>query len=75
MTMKQYLKIFLPAVIMLMTAMGSVSCQKEDEVPPRETSNYLKKVYKMPEPEDLSSADQQEVDAIKDEYNKSTNNH
>lgn len=32
--MKQYLKIFLPAVIMLMTAMGSVSCQQEDEVPP-----------------------------------------
>ncbi len=29
----------------------------------------------MPEPEDLSSTDKQEVDAIKDEYNKSTNNH
>ncbi len=28
--MKQYLKIFLPTVIMLMTAMGTVSCQQEE---------------------------------------------
>ena len=49
------------------------SCQKEDEVPQKEEKTNMYKTYKLPSPEKLSADEKTAVDAIKDEYNKSTN--
>ncbi len=73
MTMKRYIKLLMLIAVLFTATMIITSCQKEDEVPQKEEKTNMYKTYKLPSPEKLSADEKTAVDAIKDEYNKSTN--
>lgn len=50
-----------------------VACNNEGEVVPLTKENSSMKTYKVPDPVLLSSDEQSEVQAIRDEYREATN--
>ena len=48
------------------------ACNKEDEVVPLNDRNTVEKYYKAPDPVLLSDEEQDEVQAIRDEYRNAT---
>ena len=60
-------------VTVLMAAFTLTSCNNEGEVVPLTKENSSMKTYKVPDPVLLSSDEQSEVQAIRDEYREATN--
>ncbi len=60
--------IFYLCMAVIMTATIFTSCEKVDEVPPRSDSSTSTKIYKLPDPERLSTDELKQVNAIKSEY-------
>lgn len=70
--MRKYIKAIVPIVVMMLTTVLTVSCDKEDEVPPREEKSMTNKSYKMPDPVELTPSEKAVIDAIVDEYRAAT---
>ncbi len=70
--MKRYITIIFSLVVVILTAVTTLSCQQADEVPPRQESTVTTKRYRMPDPVLLTSEEKEEIDAISDEYHQAT---
>lgn len=61
-------KILLTIVFVALTGFAVLSCDKYEEVPPRQT--FAAKSYKLPDPEPLTQEDRDLISAQEKEYNE-----
>lgn len=68
------MKITSVKMLLALLTVGSAfaACNKEDEVVPLNDRNTVAKYYKAPDPVLLSQQEQEEVQAIRDEYREAT---
>lgn len=60
--------ILLTTIFAVLTGFVVLSCEKYEEVPPRQT--YAAKSYKLPDPEPLTQEDRDVISAQEKEYNE-----
>jgi hypothetical protein len=71
--MKAMKKTSVKMLLALLTISSALTaCNKEDEVVPLNDRNTVEKYYKAPDPVLLSDEEQDEVQAIRDEYRNAT---
>lgn len=68
--MKKYIYIII-GVIGFSIGLAFTSCERYDEMPPRQETSVTSKRYKLPDPVILSADEQAEVAQIRAEYNAS----